>query len=111
MNTPVPTTGFRVTNHFVERLARRGLREDVLRLILWYGVEVRSRGASFLTVVERSLPPEWRGTELARRARDWLVVFDDEGRLRTCYRHVRATRFLRRRKPRNPTARELPIAA
>lgn len=85
------------TPSFVEHQARRGLSEEVLRLILWFGQELRGRGVRFLTVLERRLPPAYRGTEIARKARDWVVVVDDHERLRTCYRRAHAARVLKTR--------------
>lgn len=98
-----------VTHHFVERASRRGLRPCVLQFILAFGIDTRAAGATSWTVVEHLLPPDLRGTELAERARDWIVVEGDEGTLVTCYRRTNACRFLREKA--HAARRMLPRAA
>lgn len=86
-----------VTQHFTRRAATRGFPRDVARFVLQWGTEVRACDAVSLTVVERHLPPDVRGSALANRARDWVVVLSCEGTMLTCYRRRRATRFLQRK--------------
>ena len=83
------------TQHFRERAAERALRSDVEIFVLTFGAERRARAATLLTLVERDLPPDLRGTDIARRARDWVFVVSPEGALVTCYRQRRAWRNVR----------------
>lgn len=85
------------SQHFFARSHERHLSPWVLDFILSYGSEVRARGATHLTVLERYLPAALRNTALARQARDWIVILDDCDRLLTCYRHRHASRYLRRK--------------
>jgi hypothetical protein len=98
-----------VTRHFLERASQRGLRPHVLDFILVFGVGTHAAGATSWTVLEHALPADLRGTELARRARDWIVVETDEGWLLTCYRRTNAGRFLREKSAYR--RRRLPQAA
>lgn len=86
--------------HFLERQAQRCLRTNVLEFILTFGTETRARGATHVTIVERTLPPALRRSWLADLARGWVVLLDDRGRLRTCYRRRDAVRYLRRKPKR-----------
>jgi hypothetical protein len=78
--------------------------------VLIFGAEQPTRAATLLTIVERDLPADLRGTDIARRARDWIFVVSPEGALITCYRQRRAWRNVRlgaerRRNRRSPHAR------
>lgn len=83
------------THHFRERAAERALRRDVETFVLTFAAERRTRAATLLTIVERDLPPDLRGTDIARRARDWIFVVSPEGALVTCYRQRGAWRNVR----------------
>jgi hypothetical protein len=60
-------------------------------------MEVGAAGAVHLTVLDRDIPPDLRGSELSRKARDWIVITTRDGRLVTCYRRRHAWRFLQRK--------------
>lgn len=92
-----PASRPRTTRHFIERASRRHLRRDVFDFVFAYGNEVRACGAEHLTVRDRDLPADVRGTALARRASGWIVVRADDGSLLTCYRRRDALRFVRRK--------------
>lgn len=95
-----------MTRHFVERASLRHLRRDVLEFVLAFGAVTDAVDALHYTLVERELPPDLAGSELARRARDWVIVASrDTGALITCYRCESATRFLKRKSERRFTAR------
>lgn len=81
--------------HFNRSDARHGLRRRVLGFILTHAAEVQAEGARYLVVLDRDLPPALLGSELAARARDWIVVVDDHGRPRACCRRRDAARVLR----------------
>ena len=100
MSCPVPPRAFSLTCHFVERRARRQLRDDVLDFILEFGARARAAGMTHVTVLERDLPTVWRTSSLARQARGWIVLLSDEERLVTCYRRGDASRFIRRKPKR-----------
>lgn len=103
--TPVSTTqepvkvhhGIARSLHFIRRAEERNLREDVLEFILTWGSEFYCTGALHLTVLERSLPRNLRGSPLAAKARDWIVVFSENDAALTCYRRTRAAQFLRKK--------------
>jgi len=85
------------TLHFDERAQQRCLAADVRDFILTHGSEVRGRGACAITVRHKDIPGELRSSGLAKRAADWVVVIEREGKmLLTCYRRHRAFRFLKR---------------
>lgn len=89
-----------MTKHFAARAAQRGLPDDVRDFVVTFGVEVRACGATSVTVLERWLPADARDSELARRARDWVLVLGNDGRLMTCYRRRDASKFLRKKMSR-----------
>jgi hypothetical protein len=100
MCCPVQPRTFSLTRHFLERSARRQLREDVLDFILEFGVRARAAGMTHVTVLERDMPAAWRDSPLARQARGWIVLLNDEERLITCYRRGDASHFIRRKPKR-----------
>ncbi|WP_164002757.1 hypothetical protein [Pyxidicoccus caerfyrddinensis] len=100
MSCPVQPRAFSLTRHFLERRARRQLRDDVLDFILEFGDRARAAGMTHVTVLERDLPAAWRTSALARQARGWIVLLSDEERLVTCYRRGDASRFIRRKPKR-----------
>jgi hypothetical protein len=100
MPCPVQPQAFPLTRHFIERRARRQLREDVLDFILEFGARARASGMTHVTVLERDLPAAWRDSSLARQARGWIVLLSDQERLITCYRRGDANRFIRRKPKR-----------
>jgi len=81
--------------HFNRRLRQRGLRNDVLSFILEFGEVKSSRKATWLVVTKRSLPENVKGSSLALRASQWLLLVDD-GVLVTCYRCDSPVRNLNR---------------
>lgn len=85
------------TRHFEQRAEERALSPQVLAFIRAHGAELNAAGAVHLTVLDRDLPDELRGSELSRKARDWIVIATKEGRPITCYRHRHAWRFLHRK--------------
>lgn len=87
--------------HFIRRAEERGLREEVLEFILTFGTEWRRARASHLTVVERHLPKGVRGTVMAAKAKDWIVLISDDDVPITCYRRTGAVRFLSRKDKRS----------
>jgi hypothetical protein len=100
MPCSVQPQAFPLTRHFIERRARRQLREDVLDFILEFGARARASGMTHVTVLERDLPAAWRDSSLARQARGWIVLLSDRERLITCYRRGDANRFIRRKPKR-----------
>lgn len=111
MPTSLSLIWSRTTNHFRARSAQRRFRTEVCDLILAYGCELRAAGATHLVLIERRLPPELRGTEVARRARGWILVLADDGAPLTCYRRTDAVRFLRRKPKRRLTPEQRGRAA
>ncbi|MDI3284245.1 hypothetical protein [Polyangium sp. 15x6] len=109
MDTIASSTIATARHHFWLRCAERGLRADLRDFILTYAVEFRARGATHLVVLERRLPIELQGTDLARRARGWILLLSDDGTPLTCYRRFDATRKLRR-KPKLRLTREQRLA-
>lgn len=95
----------RRTRHFRARSAQRHLRQDVLEFVITYGDEVAARNAVHVTVRDRALPPDVRGTALARLARGWIVIKGEGGALITCYRRRDAVRVVRRYSGRNQRRR------
>jgi hypothetical protein len=81
--------------HFSHRRKQRGLRSDVLQFILEYSDIRFAKGATWLVVGRKTLPPHVRNTSLADRAARWLVLVKD-GVLVTCYRSDNPIRHLRR---------------
>src|SRR5438552_1259003 len=72
-------TAFIISGHFVHRSRERQLDDDLARFILAHGTEYRAAGATHITVLDDDLPPELRGTSLARRCRDWIVTVGERG--------------------------------
>ncbi|MFB1478932.1 hypothetical protein [Corallococcus sp. RDP092CA] len=93
---------FSLTRLFVEQCARWRLREEVIAFILEFGTPARACGATHLTVHERDLPVALRDSSLARQARGWILILNDEDRLLTCYRRQDASRFLKQKSKRRP---------
>jgi hypothetical protein len=62
-----------------------------------YGWEFHVAGATHLLVLRRRLPSDLRDTEIARRARGWIVILAEDGAPMTCYRRFDAARALRRK--------------
>ncbi|RKH05226.1 hypothetical protein D7Y13_32330 [Corallococcus praedator] len=93
---------FSITRLFIEQCARWRLREEVVAFILEFGTPARACGATHLTVHERDLPWGLRDSSLARQARGWILILNDEDRLLTCYRRRDASRFLRQKPKRRP---------
>ncbi|WP_223646066.1 hypothetical protein [Corallococcus sp. EGB] len=93
---------FSLTRLFVEQCARWRLREEVIAFILEFGAPARACGATHLTVHERDLPGTLRDSSLARQARGWILILNDEDRLLTCYRRQDASRFLKQKPKRRP---------
>jgi hypothetical protein len=93
---------FSLTRLFVEQCARWKLREEVVAFILEFGMPARACGATHLTVHERDLPWNLRDSSLARQARGWILILNDEDKLLTCYRRQDAARFLRQKSKRRP---------
>ncbi len=87
--------------HFIRRAEERGLREEVLEFILTFGTEWRRARATHLTVVERDLPQGVRGSAMAAKAKDWIVLISDDDVPITCYRRAGAVRFLSRKDKRS----------
>lgn len=85
------------SRHFERRAVARALPSDVRHFIELHGTEFHALGAVSLTIVHKNLAPSLRHTELAARARDWIVVTSADGVLITCYRRRGATKFLRRK--------------
>src|SRR5438067_1584454 len=100
------TPNIATTRHFEDRATERRLPDGVLDFIISYGAEVRAGRVSHLTVIERDLPDAIRPCALARRARDWIVLINDAGRLLTCYWRRNALRFLRRKTKRRSSRTE-----
>lgn len=69
----------------------------MLDFILEFGIRTRAAGMTHVTVLERELPWAWRSLDVARQARGWIVLLNDEERLITCYRRGDANRFIRRK--------------
>ncbi|MFY2557402.1 hypothetical protein ACN469_07245 [Corallococcus terminator] len=82
---------------FLERSALGVLRQEVLELILDFGIRTRAAGVTHVTVLERDLPAHLHGSSLARQARGWIVLVSDDERLLTCYRRQDANGFIRRK--------------
>lgn len=97
MGSMSATTYGRRTWHASARERQRGLRSEVRDFIYWWGVTFDGAGATHVTVMERALPPEMRGSPMAQKARDWVLVLSDDGALVTCYRREHAAHFLRRK--------------
>ena len=93
----------RAKHHFLLRAAERGLRADVRDFILTYGCELQAAGATHLVVLVRRLPAALRETDLARRARGWILILGDDHLPVTCYRRFDATRTLRRKPKQRPS--------
>lgn len=91
---------FPASRHYRVRTAERRLRSEIEDFVLRWGEVWRAASAEHFTIVERELPPELRGSALASRARDWIVVVSQDGTLLTCYRHRNAVRFLQRKSGR-----------
>ena len=87
----------RPTKHYRMRAASRALRPDVEAFLMTWGTETRAAGATHVTLVRRSLPPELRGSAEAARAEGWILVAANDGSLLTCYRRRDAVRFIRRK--------------
>lgn len=100
-------TPVREWDHFRRRAAQRGLRDDVRDFILTFGCETRAAGATHLVIINRRLPSELRQSEIARRARGWILLLADDESLMTCYRRFDASRALRRKPKLRPTPCEL----
>lgn len=96
----------RVKAHFLLRAAERGLRADVREFILTFGSEFQAAGVTYLVILVRRLPAELRGSEIARRARGWIVVLGDDQVPMTCYRRFDAAQALRRKPKRRSTPKE-----
>ncbi|NTX00859.1 hypothetical protein HUA74_02065 [Myxococcus sp. CA051A] len=82
---------------FLERSALGVLRQEVLELILDFGLRTRAAGVTHVTVLERDLPLQLQDSSLARQARGWIVLVSDDERLITCYRRGDASGFIRRK--------------
>ena len=94
----LPNIDLRRAGHFQSRQAQRGLRPDVLNLIVAWARPVHGAGAVFLTLRSFDVPPSLRRLELIERARDWVVVQTRDGTLITCYRRRNASAWVRRMK-------------
>jgi len=98
---------FSCTRHFAERSALRQLRDEVLDFILEHGSRTRASGMTHVTLLARDLPAGWRHLDVARQARGWIVLLNDEERLITCYRRGDANRFIRRKSKRRMSGAQL----
>jgi hypothetical protein len=86
---------FTATVHFQERLATRGLKQELLEFILVWGSEVQAAGARHFVVALKELPEEIRDTPTAIQAAQWVLVLSQEGVLLTCFRNRDALKFAR----------------
>jgi len=73
--------------HFIRRQEQRGLRHDVLSLIVEFGELRVARKATWLVIERRLLPQTIRNSSLALRASQWLSLVSD-GVLVTCYQCI-----------------------
>ena len=86
---------FAATAHFQERLAKRGLKRELLEFILVWGSEVRAAGVRQIVVVRKELPEEIQATPTAVQASQWVLVMAPDGALITCFRNPDALKFAR----------------
>jgi hypothetical protein len=93
---PIPRT-----LHATVRQQQRGMTDEILAFVLDFGDVHYGRGVAWYTVRERSLPSYLRGSQLAERARSWVVLaWTGEGSTETIctmYRTRNASRHVRRK--------------
>jgi len=86
----------RKTEHIIKRQRQRGLREDVLELILDFGEVKYGAGAMWYCLRKRLLPGYLKGTEIAKMAEAWVVVAtEDTAFIMTAYAQKNPNRHIR----------------
>jgi hypothetical protein len=86
----------RKTKHISKRQRQRGLREDVLELILDFGEVKYGAGAVWYCLRQRLLPSYLKGTEIAKMAESWVVVAtEDTAFIMTAYARKNPNRHIR----------------
>jgi hypothetical protein len=86
----------RKTGHVVDRQQQRGLRNDILEFILDFGHVEDRKGCAYYCVRERELPSYLAGSEIAKKARPWVVITGGRGDLViTTYPNKNARRRVR----------------
>ncbi len=86
----------RKTKHIGDRQQQRGLREDILELILDFGEVKNGAGAVWYCLRQRLLPSYLKGTEIAKMAEVWVVVAsEDTAVIKTAYARKNPNRYIR----------------
>lgn len=89
------------TEHVAKRQHQRGLREDILELILDFGQVECGAGAMWYCLRQRLLPSYLKGTEIAKMAEPWVVVVaEDTGFILTAYARKSPNRHIRHKRQR-----------
>lgn len=65
--------------HAQERLQQRGLRREIVDLLLDYGETRLGSGALWCFLRENSLPTYLRGIKIVELARPWVLVLSEDG--------------------------------
>jgi hypothetical protein len=85
-----------ITQHALWRAAQRGLRPEILTLVLAYGRHAYSHGDQVRFLGRRDLPPTL-APDLARRAEGWTAILTPNGTIKTVFRNPKFWALLKKR--------------
>jgi len=86
------------TKHFAQRQQQRGLRKEILELILDFGCITCGTGTILYCLQQKLLPSYLKDTEISKRAEPWVIVAaQDSGHVLTAYRKNNPSRHIRRK--------------
>ncbi|MFN3999685.1 DUF4258 domain-containing protein [Algoriphagus sp.] len=90
------TTSFRLSRHGSVRMEQRGIKADMVRLVLSQGQVIRKQGLRYY-YVPKSFATNWERKE-QEAVRDLIVITDKSGaQLITCYRNPQAVKAIKRK--------------
>ena len=86
------------TKHIEKRQQQRGLRKEILELILDFGHVTWGAEALCYCLQQRLLPSYLKGTEISKKAESWVVlVAQDNGIIITAYPRNNPSYYIRRK--------------
>lgn len=90
------TTSISLSRHGSERMEQRGIKPEMVSLVLRQGAIIRKQGLRFYFVPKSSVK-DWSKKE-QEAVRDLIVITDKNGgQLVTCYRHPQAIKAIKRK--------------
>lgn len=93
------TTSISFSRHGSVRMEQRGIKPEMVSLVLSQGKLIRKQGLRFY-YVPKSSATDW-GKNEQEAVRDLIVITDKNGyQLITCYRHPKAVKAIKRKSKR-----------